>query len=191
MCAFIVPRICGALALLSCVSFGPHEPLAELRLVRCINSNRERIWVSASLPHAVASSRSSFINEDPMLVARAALLLCILPAVHAFRCAVGHSRPWHAPLDAVMRASYAEGPFKVPDPPANFDGAQWAPHVFKPFPIHVADVRPAAEEIKEVLKEEAAAAAPVAEAAPPAEAPAPVRLPAPCAAPLLVNFLAS
>ena len=71
------------------------------------------------------------------------------------------------------------GPFKLPDPPTNFDGAQWAPHVFPPFPVRVANVRPAVEEIQEVLKEEAPAPAPVAESAPPPEAPAPVRLPAP------------
>ena len=57
------------------------------------------------------------------------------------------------------------GPFPLPEPPADFAGAQWAPHVFPPFPINVA---PAAEAVKEILKEEdaKAVAAPVAPAAP-------------------------
>lgn len=67
------------------------------------------------------------------------------------------------------------GPFPIPEQPAGFDGAQWAPTCFPPFPINV---RPAAEAIKEILAEEAAAAAPVVEvveevASPPAAPAAP------------------
>ena len=58
-----------------------------------------------------------------------------------------------------------KGPFKVPGPPANFAGAQWAPHVFLPFPINV---KPAAAAVKEILKQEERPAA----AAPSAPAPA-------------------
>jgi ferredoxin len=59
------------------------------------------------------------------------------------------------------------GPFKVPDPPAGFAGAQWAPTCFPLFPINVPDVAPAAAEIKELLKEEAAISAPPETEAPP------------------------
>ena len=56
-----------------------------------------------------------------------------------------------------------KGSFKVPGPPANFAGAQWAPHVFLPFPINV---KPVAAAVKEILKQEErpAAAAPSAPA---------------------------
>ena len=63
----------------------------------------------------------------------------------------------------------AKGPFPLPNPPADFAGAQWAPHVFPPFPINV---QSAAAAVEEILKEEdkkPAAAAPVA--APPVATP--------------------
>lgn len=74
--------------------------------------------------------------------------------------------------DAVMMTRKT-GPFPIPEPPADFAGAQWAPHCFPPFPINV---NRAVAEVKEILKEEdekmeAAAAAPAA--APPAEPAAP------------------
>ena len=40
------------------------------------------------------------------------------------------------------------GPFAIPKKPANFDGAQWAPEVFKPFEIKVPVYDGAARRIK-------------------------------------------
>ena len=80
---------------------------------------------------------------------------------------------FHAPLNAASRSSpivmsASKGPFPIPDPPADFAGAQWAPHVFKPFPINI---KKAATQVKEILKEETKAAVVEAPAAP-VEAPA-------------------
>jgi ferredoxin len=95
------------------------------------------------------------------------LLLCSLASATGF--AVRGTPATTQPLVVAMSA--ARGPFPIPDPPANFDGAQWAPQVFPPFPINVA---PAATAVKEILEETApvAAVATVVEpAAPPAAAP--------------------
>lgn len=69
-----------------------------------------------------------------------------------------------------VHMSASKGPFLIPQQPANFAGAQWAPECFKPFPINV---KPAANAIKELMEEAgapAAAAVVEAPAAPPAEA---------------------
>ena len=64
------------------------------------------------------------------------------------------------------------GEFPVPGPPADFDGAQWAPHVFPGFKINVPKTTVAA--VKELLDETPkVAAAPVEEAAPAAAPAAP------------------
>ena len=75
--------------------------------------------------------------------------------------------PSAVPRAGGIHMTASKGPFTLPQPPANFDGAQWAPTCFPPFPINV---KPAAAAIKEILKEEEAAtsAAAPAEAAPPA-----------------------
>ena len=68
----------------------------------------------------------------------------------------------------VMSAS--KGPFPIPDPPANFAGAQWAPHCFKPFPINIPDST--VTQVKELMDEAPVAAAAPAEVAAPPAAPA-------------------
>jgi 2Fe-2S type ferredoxin len=84
---------------------------------------------------------------------------------------VGAGRESRAPLP-LMRAN--KGPFPLPDPPADFAGAQWAPHVFQPFEINIPapDVSAAAAEIKAVLEAEA-------DAAPSPAAPAPASVDVP------------
>ena len=79
-----------------------------------------------------------------------------------------------APQRSAVVMSSSRGPFPLPEPPAGFDGAQWAPHCFPPFEISIPT--PAVSEAAASLKEEIASlpAEPSAvspAAAPPAKAP--------------------
>lgn len=104
-----------------------------------------------------------------------ALIAIALPCCAAFiapmRHAVGPSALHNEAALVHVRMGASRGPFKVPGPPSDFAGAQWAPHVFKPFPINV---QPAAESVKELLRENQAtdsvqtAPAPLAPASSPA-----------------------
>ena len=94
-------------------------------------------------------------------------LLFVASAATGFHVGARGAAPV-ARTNIVLKAS--RGPFPIPEPPADFAGAQWAPQVFPPFPIKI-NVAPAAAQVKELLKEPAAAPAP--EAAAVVEAPAP------------------
>lgn len=67
------------------------------------------------------------------------------------------------PRSHVIAMSASKGPFPIPEAPPNFDGAQWAPTCFPPFPINV----PAStiSEVKKIM-DEPAAAPPAAPAGP-------------------------
>jgi len=92
-----------------------------------------------------------------------------------FATSTGYTLSGPAPRLEPRAAVRMAGPFKLPEPPPDFAGAQWAPTCFPPFPtwtptVEAETVAAVAALVEEVAAKPAAApAAPAAPAAAPAD----------------------
>ena len=144
-------------------------PLLSIRQLTAGKIDRESTLGTPFVEHAETVAEKSSSEMQKM-----ALLLIGLPMHAGFAApgALSAARPIPVRSSLVDMMGAKRGPFKLPDPPADFAGAQWAPHCFPPFKFNI-DVKPAAEVAKNMKAEQ-----PVAVKAVESPAPAPPAAPA-------------